>query len=49
MKNDDLIASIDWFTNGLAECLSLTESILDRSTTSDEFPALQDHHAAATE
>jgi hypothetical protein len=40
IDNDDLIASIDWVTNGLVECLSLIESILDQSTTSDEVPAL---------
>ena len=40
IDNDDLIASIDQVTNGLVECLSLTESTLDRSTVSDEVLAL---------
>ena len=49
IDNDDLIAPIDRVTNGLAERLSLTESILDRSTASDEVPALQDRQTAMTE
>jgi hypothetical protein len=49
IDNDDLITSIDWVTNGLADCLSLTESILDRSTVSDELPTLQDRRASMTE
>ena len=40
IDNDDLIASIDRVANSLAECLSLKESVLDRSFVSNEFPAL---------
>ena len=48
IDNDDMITSIDWVINRLAECRLLVDSVLDRSTTSNEFPALQDHQAAAT-
>jgi hypothetical protein len=44
-----MIASIDQVTNDLAECLSLTKSILYRFAMSDEVPALQDRHATMTE
>jgi hypothetical protein len=49
INNNDLIESIDWVTNCLVETLSLVESVLDRSTTGDEFLALQDHQVAASE
>jgi hypothetical protein len=49
INNDDLIESIDWVSNGLAKILSLMESILDRPTTGDEFPMLQDHQVTAFE
>jgi hypothetical protein len=48
IDNDDLIASIDRVTNRLAECQLLVDSILDRSSASNDFPALQDHQATAT-
>ena len=44
IDQDDLIASIDRVTNGLAMCLSLTESVLNQSTNEDVTPALQGHH-----
>jgi hypothetical protein len=49
IDNNDLIVYIDRVTNDLAECLSLTESILDRPAMSDEVPALQDRRATTTE
>ena len=49
INQDDLIASVDRVTNVLAECLSLAESILDRSTKVDQIPALQGHHATNAE
>ena len=49
IDQDDLIASVDRVTNVLAECLSLAESILDRSTKVDQIPALQGHHATNAE
>jgi hypothetical protein len=49
IDNNHLLTSIDQVTNGLTECLSLTELILDRFAMSDKVPALQDHHATMTE
>ena len=49
ISNDDLITSIDWATDHLAECQLLMDSVLDQSRASDEFPILQDHQAATTE
>ena len=49
INQDDLIASIDRVIDHLAECQLLVDSILDRSTTSYESPALQGRQAAATE
>jgi hypothetical protein len=49
IDQDDLIASIDWVNKGLAECLSLTESVLDQSTKGGKTPALQGHCAANAE
>ena len=42
ITNEDLIASIDLVTDCLAESQLLVESVLDRSTTSNEVPAPQD-------
>ena len=47
--NDDLIASIDWVTDCLAECQLLVDSVLDQSRASNEVPALQGHHATNAE
>ena len=44
IDQDDLIASVDWVTNGLTKCLSLAESILNQCTNGDVTPALQGHH-----
>ena len=49
IDNDDLIASIDWVTDRLMEYQLLVDSVFDRSTASNEFPALQDHQDMATE
>ena len=49
IDQDDLIASIDRVTNGLAKCLSLAASVLNQSTNRDVTPALQDHHATNAE
>ena len=49
IDQDDLIASIDRVTNGLAMCLSLTESVLNQSTNEDVTPALQGHHTTNAE
>jgi len=49
IDQDDLIASIDRVTDTLAECLSLVNSVLDRSTISGQASALQSHHAAVAE
>jgi hypothetical protein len=48
IDNDDLIASIDRVTNHLVECQLHVDLVLDRSTASNETPALQDHQAVAT-
>lgn len=47
VDEDDLVTSIDLVGQGLADCLSLVELILDLSAKSDESPALQ-HHCTAT-
>ena len=49
INNDDLIASIDQVTNRITECQLLVDSVVDQSRASDDFSALQDHPAAATE
>ena len=49
IDQDDLIASVDRVTNGLAKCLSLVESDLNQSINGDVTPALQGHHATNAE
>jgi len=49
IDQDDLIASIDRVTNGLAKCLSLAKLVLNQSTNRDVTPALQDHHTTNAE
>ena len=45
IDQDDLITSIDRVDKSLVECLSLVESVLDRSAYDDEFPPLQHFRA----
>ena len=49
ISNDDLIASIYWVIDHLAECQLLVDSVLDQSRVSNEVPALQGHHFANDE
>ena len=49
INNDDLIEAIDRVTDRLAECQLLVDSVLHQSRAGDDFPALQDHQATATE
>jgi hypothetical protein len=49
IDNDDLIASIDWVTNRLAECQLLMDLVLDQSTMNNKAPTPQDRRATTTE
>jgi hypothetical protein len=45
IDQDDPITSIDWVDRGLAECLSLVESVLDHPHFDDESLTLQHSRA----
>jgi hypothetical protein len=45
VDQDNLIASINWVDQKLAECLSLVKLVLDQSPYDDEFPPFQHFRA----